>query len=281
MTLDQNPVAWAELRHQRYVIRNGRAGWLWIVMALLMLIPALLASISFYGAALLGVEITLVFSLPQVQSLGDFIMLGLHAALLGMNIALYPVVMLISLALAGSSITREKTAHTWDLLRLSEMDARTLVSGKFRASLRALIGDHMFVGVLRLGLLALVLQLQQGGPAPALDLFFLGGLLLLATALDAMMNTIMALLVTLTNWPGSVSVNVFVGLRVAATIYGLGWIGATVGYLSTDTPASPAYVMTALGGLLLYGLAFLLCYALTLAAAVHGSGLTAARRGNA
>ena len=44
-----------------------------------------------------------------------------------MNIALYIVVILISLALSANSISREHTGKTWDILVLTNIDANTLI----------------------------------------------------------------------------------------------------------------------------------------------------------
>ena len=66
-------------------------------------------------------------------------------SLLVMNLALYVVVTLVTLALAASSISREQAAHTWDHLLLTNMTARQIVQGKWWATLRALWGDHLMV----------------------------------------------------------------------------------------------------------------------------------------
>ena len=68
-----------------------------------------------------------------------------------MTVAMYPVVTLITFALSANSVRREKTGHTWDYLRLTELDPQQIVIGKWWASLRALNGDHGMVMVLRLG----------------------------------------------------------------------------------------------------------------------------------
>ena len=49
----RNPVARAELKHQRYVVDTNRAGRVWIGLALLLVVPGLLASVAFFVAALL------------------------------------------------------------------------------------------------------------------------------------------------------------------------------------------------------------------------------------
>ncbi|HRF99264.1 MAG TPA: hypothetical protein PLZ51_28825, partial [Aggregatilineales bacterium] len=49
-------------------------------------------------------------------------------------------------------ITRERKGQTWDVLVLTNVDARQIVLGKWWASLVALWGDHAMIGFLRVGL---------------------------------------------------------------------------------------------------------------------------------
>jgi hypothetical protein len=142
-----NPVMHAELRHQRHVIQSSRSGWFWVVLAMLMLLPALLTTLVVIFAALFSIDLQPLFAQPPLSILGQ---VGLTTLII-MYFALYIVVTLVTLALAAASVSREQTAHTWESLLLTNMSARQIVQGKCWATLRALWGDHLLVLVLRLG----------------------------------------------------------------------------------------------------------------------------------
>ena len=142
-----NPVVDAEFHHQRFVIQRGRVGLIWIILAGVMVLPALLISVGYTIAAFLS---------PIVPQASDILLLeagtmpsALWLAI--MTVAMYPVVMLVTFGLSANSVRREKSGHTWDYLRLTELDAQQIVIGKWWASLRALNGDHGMVMVLRFG----------------------------------------------------------------------------------------------------------------------------------
>ncbi len=142
-----NPVVDAEFHHQRFVIQRGRVGLIWIILAGVMVLPALLISLGYTIAAFLS---------PVIPQASDVLLLeagtmpsALWLAI--MTVAMYPVVMLVTFGLSANSVRREKSGHTWDYLRLTELDAQQIVIGKWWASLRALNGDHGMVMVLRFG----------------------------------------------------------------------------------------------------------------------------------
>lgn len=137
----------AELRHQQRVIQSSRSGWFWVVLALLMLAPALITTLVLLAAALLGIDLEPAFAVPPLNTLGQ---VGIISLMI-MQVALYIVVTLVTLALADASISREQTARTWESLLLTNMSARQIVQGKWWATLRALWGDHVLVWFLRLG----------------------------------------------------------------------------------------------------------------------------------
>ena len=141
-----NPVLRAELKHQQYVIANSRAGRFWIGLALVLLIPALLASLLFLAEAFTGANIWYTLT-DQTRS-------PVVGVLLIMNLALYIVVTLITMGLAADSIAREQTNHTWESLLLTTLHARQIVWGKWWATLRALWGDQLMLVLLRWGLAA-------------------------------------------------------------------------------------------------------------------------------
>lgn len=156
-----NPVMHAEFRYQRHVITSSRSGWLWIALAVLLLLPGVLASVVMVGALLFGVDLEPVFSPAPWDVIAE---IGVSSAVV-MSFALYIVVTLVTLALAARSIGREQESHTWDNLLLTNMTARQIVQGKWWATLRALWGDHVLVLVLRLGFVA---WLDFMGSDPAL-----------------------------------------------------------------------------------------------------------------
>ncbi len=154
----QNPVMAAELKHQRYVIRTNRANLIWIVLALLLVAPALLMAVVYVAAGLL------LPLLPEAQAIftGMDGLAGVGWLLMfTANIALYFVVTLITLALAAGSISREKEGQTWDSLLLTDVRPHQIALGKWWASNRTLLGDHMMVAIVRLGMVTwLLVQLD-------------------------------------------------------------------------------------------------------------------------
>jgi len=142
-----NPIVDAEFHHQRFVIQRGRVGGIWIALAGIMVVPALLISILYTLGTLAS---------PLIPSAVNVIDLSLGAMTswlwLGiMIVAMYPVVTLITFALAANSIRREKTNNTWDNLRLTGLSPQQIIVGKWWASLRALNGDHAMLIIMRFG----------------------------------------------------------------------------------------------------------------------------------
>jgi len=142
-----NPIVDAEFHHQRFVLERGRVGMIWIILAGVMVLPALLISLAYTIAA---------FVSPVVPQANDILLLAAGAMpswlwLAIMTVAMYPVVTLVTFGLSANSVRREKSGHTWDHLRLTELDPQQIVIGKWWASLRALNGDHGMVMVLRFG----------------------------------------------------------------------------------------------------------------------------------
>lgn len=221
--LRANPVASAELRHQRFVIQRSRAGYLWIALAALMMIPALLYALFYSGvtlAAAIAPHERLTSLLQDLQR----IEIGI-ATLLVMNVALYVVVTLITLGLAANSIQRERSGNTWDSLRLTNIGASRIVLGKWAASLRALWGDHLMLAILRLGLAAFLATYAApffaafNGETGARFIAFYPMLLLftlLYTAADAMLSAALGLLAALPQGAAGSSLGTLAaGLRFA------------------------------------------------------------------
>lgn len=198
---DQNPILRAERKHQWHVMSTSRAGTIWIWLAALMLIPALIASvILFLGGLLLPWIPQLVTLFDTTQGLVQLAFVDV----LTMNIAMYLVVTLITLGLAANSINREKRGKTWDTLLLTSMSARQIVWGKWWATLNALWGDYLMVVGVRFGGLALILVgLDSSSTLPPLlpglpvipPHFLVFGILMLAyTALDAALTAALGVL---------------------------------------------------------------------------------------
>lgn len=217
--VSHNVIALAELRYQRHVIRTAQSGPAWIALALAMLAPALLtALISILLAAMnatVGVD---SIDLPALETgirldslLGSLTDIGV-AALFVMNIALYFVVVLVTMGLANRSVTRERDNRTWDVLRLTHVSARQIVWGKFWGSLMAMWGDHMILVVLRLGMVAMVLL----GAPKAFNLpylIYLGLFLLAFTVLDAALSIALAISSSVGGASASVTLPILLTLR--------------------------------------------------------------------
>ena len=177
-----NPVVNAEFRHQRFIIQRGRVGWIWIILAGVMVLPALLIALAY---TLAGLLLPVVESAAQVMDLAagtmpSWLWLGI------MTVAMYPVVTLITFALAANSVRREKSGFTWDYLRLTQLDPEQIVIGKWWASLRALNGDHGMVMILRLGMsAAFVIEFSQINLISS-EPFTIWGFMILLSAITAL-----------------------------------------------------------------------------------------------
>jgi hypothetical protein len=144
-----NPILQREFSYQRFVIQRSRSGIFWIGLAVLMIVPALIAALYYTAATVFNrLPLVLFYDIPT----------SFHAytgvLLLLVNLSLYPVVTLVMLALARGSIAREKEGGTWQLLRLTTINNWQIVIGKWWASLKALNGDQSMILVLRVGLAA-------------------------------------------------------------------------------------------------------------------------------
>lgn len=226
-----NPILIRELNHQWYVMEKSRSGRMWILLAVLMLLPALLTSlVMFVGAMFFNLSIP---PIPLINGQSPSLLAVGQALLLVMSIALYVVVMLVSFGLATNSITREKRGKTWDNLILTNISARQLVIGKWWASLQALNGDHVVVGLLRLGLVAWVVvgfRDRMLAPEPlsipvALILFAL--LVVIFTLIDAMFNTALGIAVMMLDSTSAIGASIFLAVRSAVVMYGV-WLFVSI-----------------------------------------------------
>jgi hypothetical protein len=221
---EHNPVLRAERQHQWHVMENSRARTVWIWLAALMLVPALLISLLLFLAALVSPW------LPEALNLFDvrYVLAQLaFVDIVTMNVAMYTVVTLITLGMASDSIAREKKGNTWESLLLTSISARQIVWGKWWATLQALGGDHVLIVALRLGLLAIVVvglhvstilpSLLPGLPVIAPHVLVLSLLLLAFTALEAGLTAALGVLSSLLPTDGAASLVVVFGGRVLLT----------------------------------------------------------------
>lgn len=227
MISTQHPIAQAELKYQWHVIETGRAGTLWIVMAYILLVPAAVTSLVFFVGGLLN-----QFIPGGIHLLNDDLALllgGLGATLLvAMNLAMYLVLTMITLALASNSISREKRGKTWDNLLLTGVDARQIVWGKWWATLAAMWGDHAAAAVLRLGIVAWGVAVL-GGEAlyqpiipflpTMLSYLVVGAVLLVGYAVvDAALTAALGLLIPLTRFDNAAAFVVVFAARLLLTL---------------------------------------------------------------
>lgn len=278
--LNANPIASAELNHQWHVIEKSRSGRMWIGIAILLLVPALLSSLVFYVLALLGQPLPLPLIFDQIDTVPEILATVAQMTLVTMNLAHYLVLMLVSFALATNSIMREKRGKTWENLLLTNVSARQIVVGKTWASLHALYGDQIIIGILRLGFVAYLLttfspfQFQgltvTPGHVLVISLFVIG-----FTLIDAVMNVVLGLLAALLAVPGVVGLSIFGSLRVVATWYGVWWIVNTVNVMMYQPGL--LFLLVGVGGLIFY--AFLTWIALLGAELAAVTGSNASPRG--
>ncbi|GAB4511505.1 MAG: hypothetical protein OHK0046_09680 [Anaerolineae bacterium] len=267
-----NIIARAEFRHQRYLIETSRSPSGWIALAVVMLVPALLTSVILFGVGALGLDVRPFFA-PTGTWHGNLARIG-GFALLTMNIALYLVVLLITLGLASNSITREHRSKNWDILLLTNVNARQLVWGKWWASLQALWGDHVIVALLRLGLVGAVIAFHENrlppgvlGLSPELThLISITAIMLVFTLLDAAFSTAMGVAIPLSNWSSAVVGAVVFALR-AFTLFLALWFANEIRLaLINDGP----YLLIAIGGLVGFAGATWLALVIAQVIAVRG-----------
>jgi ABC-type Na+ efflux pump permease subunit len=287
LNIRNNVIARAELRHQWYVMAKSRSGAGWIALATIMLLPAFLTGLAFFVAALIGDGGALLngraFEGDQEGIGPRLLSLGI-TLLVTMNVALYAVVTMVTVGLAGNSITRERHGRTWDALLLTNIDARQIVLGKWWATLMALWGDHLMIGLLRIGLIAYLLVafsevIPTVGDLPhsLAYLLPLAAITLLFTAVDTAFSAALGVAVPLSNFPTPITAAIVLAARVLGMIAGfyLFWV---MGQTISDGGGLRYLIPAAIG---LCGFALLTYVALRAAqwVAVRGEVSPPARRG--
>jgi ABC-type transport system involved in multi-copper enzyme maturation permease subunit len=252
-----NPVFVAERRYQGYVIRTNRSSNIAIALALLLLIPALLMALfSFFAVTFFGVDLPAVPIFNEIQTLIDTIYTIGAMALVAMNLAHYLVVALISSGLAIFSVQREYRNHTWDLLVLTRVSAWQIASGKIGASLWVLRRDIAIVTMLRVGLVAFVLDFVRPaysvttGPGTA-HVLIVSVFVIVWTVLDMMLSVATATASALIPQARAVLMPLTFVARAVTTFGGIIWIGRVV-HLLYAKPDSLDYVGTGLLGVAVF-----------------------------
>ena len=218
-----NIIAQAEFRHQRYVIENSRSGRTWIALAVLMLLPALLVSLALLISVILNLGWGKYFVDPEGSLIGILVQVS-SISMITMNIALYLVVILVTLGLSYNSIAREHTNRTWDVLLLTNVNAPTLIMGKWWGSLRSMGGDHFMLVILRIGLIA---QFIDTGD---LTISFPGRLLMMVmfcllaysfTVIDAALTVALGVASAVSPYGRSSTIVVVLGVRFIGVLAGI------------------------------------------------------------
>jgi ABC-type transport system involved in multi-copper enzyme maturation permease subunit len=248
----------AELRHQWYILEKSRSGTAWILIAVLMILPAIL--VTFYLLAIVFLGLPIDHINPNNDDLiSNLVDVGL-VSLITMNVALYLIVILITLGLSSNSITRERKGRTWDVLVLSNVDARQVVLGKWWASLVALWGDHAMIGFLRIGLVCMVvitLEPFWGANLPPVPMgispivvhtLILSLILSAYTAIDAMFTAALGVGGAVSTQNASLVGGVIFMMRFIAIFMFLVWLWT----IYSDLRQGWGYITTALFGLALF-----------------------------
>jgi ABC-type transport system involved in multi-copper enzyme maturation permease subunit len=252
-----NPVFAAERRYQGYVIRTNRSSNFSIALALLLLIPALIMALfSFFAVAFFGVDLPIVPIFNEIQTTADSLYTIGAVTLFTMNLAHYLVVALISSGLAIFSVQREYRNHTWDLLVLTRVSAWQIASGKIGASLWVLRRDIAIVTVLRIGLVAFVLDfVRPAYPVAAgtgtADILIVTTFVIVWTVLDMMLSVATATASALIPQGRVILMPLTFAARAVTTFGGVIWIGRVI-HLLYAMPDGLDYVVTGLIGITVF-----------------------------
>jgi hypothetical protein len=257
----RNRIARAEFRHQRHVIKTSRSGTLWIVLAVVMLLPGLLMSLVLFATTLVDrppyfTQEPLRLFVGYTETTGDYVAMIGVAAMVTMNVALYLVVILITLGLSANSVAREKLNRTWDVLLLTNVDAREMVRGKWWASLKALNGDHAMIGILRLGLVGFLIgvfasklpQTPHGLPTGITYVLPLALVVIAFTAIDAAFTAALGIAGALSDFPGAVTAALIFTVRAFGIALAVAFFWTVIEMMFDGGP----YLLVALGGLGLF-----------------------------
>lgn len=260
----KNPVYIAERRHQKHVLESNRSATLWIWIAILMLIPALLTALGAIILTLLGVEIREIPPETDLHRLAQNVINALLILLIAMNVAQSLVVTLVASGLAAESVRREHRHQTWDLLILTGQPARSIARGKILAAFWTFRRDIGLVTILRLGLVAVVYEMfrqanQLVGLEPIhqehlLVLFFLT---LLWTLIDSFMAVGTAVAAASVLQFRAVAMLVAFVIRIAGLFFGVMWLSLVCNMMAAIPEKSTYAVLGAIGLLVFAIIAYL------------------------
>lgn len=229
-----NPIFAAERRYQGYVIRTNRSSNIAIILALLLLIPALIMAVySFFAVTFFGVDLPAVPIFNEIQTTGDSLYTIGAVTLFTMNLAHYLVVALISSGLAIFSVQREYRNHTWDLLVLTRVSAWQIACGKIAASMWVLRRDIAIVTILRIGLVAFVLDFirpayPDAAGLNAAQMLVISVLIIAWTGLDMMLSVATATASALIPQARMILMPLTFSARAVTTFGGVIWIGRVI-----------------------------------------------------
>lgn len=252
-----NPVYSAELRYQDYLIRTNRSSTLWILAAMLLLLPALLTALYLTVASgLFGIKPPALAMFSVSESAWDTLYNVGIVALITMNFAHYLVLALVSSGFAIFSIQREYRNRTWDILVLTGLNARQIAFGKIRASIWMVRRDFYMVTLLRIGLVAFLLHFIT--PFYPDATFSTGQFMLLAalvigwTFFDVVLSISAAVSSALMPHGRSVLVPSALFVRALVVFGGIWWLAVIIDALYRR-PDTPDYVVIGVVGLVIFG----------------------------
>ncbi len=276
----KSPIYTAERRHQKHVLETNRSGTLWIWVAVLMLVPALLTAVIVVVLTLAGVDMR---EIPPETDLHRALQNVVSAAiilLIAMNVAQSLVVTLVASGLAAESMRREHRHQTWDLLILTGQPSRSIARGKILAAFWTFRRDLAFVVVLRLGLVAMAYaffrQINQDFGLESLHqghLLILLALTILWTVVDSFMAVGIAVAAAASVRFRGVTLFVALGLRLLALVGGVIWLTVVFNTMAA-APDQVGFVVLGGIGLLVFAIAAYLSVIIA-EIAVRGAGASA------
>lgn len=250
-----NPIYRAEVRHQDYVLRTNRSPTLWIVVALVLLVPALIASGAFTVlVGVLGARLPPIPLFSDIDSMSEVFYTVGAVSLITMNLAHYLVVALVSSGLAVMSVQREQRNRTWDILVLTQQNARAIALGKVAASLWVLRRDTAIVTILRVGLLMLAVDLIRdlyvGSQFTPFDALFLTLWVVLWTVMDTVLSVAAAIASTLIPQWRPVMLPVALAVRGITLFGGVFWLAGMINRM-LSAPDRLGFIVYGLIGLMI------------------------------
>jgi hypothetical protein len=139
-----DPIADAELTYQRRSI-NVRHRWLMSVARIMYWLALVSSIILFWGEFVTSLTTAEVGKVSQILIVSFVILIPI-------TIVVHFGALLQTLAFASNTITREKQTQTWQVLILTNVDARRIVFSKWWATISRMRHFYLGAGLLRAGL---------------------------------------------------------------------------------------------------------------------------------